>query len=317
MLHVTLRQLEYIVAVARAGSVSAAAAQLNVSQPALSVAIGQVERRVGERLFLRRKGAATVLTGSGRLFVQDAELLLADAARLDRPLHLSQRPPQRITLGILEELAPRWMAPFLVCLRTAFPGTVARIVPVSFDRQAEDLLSGAIDLGLTYELGLDATFRRDLFARVSPAIWVAPDDPIAGQASAGLAEIAGRALILSDQDLSIQHMLGMFRGIGVTPKVRHRVPSVEVMRSLAANGEGTGISYTDPPGTLTYDGKSVARVRVRDPAAEESVVLAYLDGLPAPVADIRRALIASLAGVPGAERSGGAGAGGIVGGRNA
>lgn len=40
MVHDTLCQLECIVAVARAGSVSATAAQLNVSEPAVSVAIG-------------------------------------------------------------------------------------------------------------------------------------------------------------------------------------------------------------------------------------------------------------------------------------
>lgn len=294
MLHVTLRQLEYIVEVARAGSVSAAAVQLNVSQPALSVAIGQVESRIGARLFVRRKGAAPVLTGQGRQFVRDAQALLAGAARLDQPPDQSQQPLQSVTIGILEELTPRWMAPFLMLLKSDFPEVDARIVPVPFHRLAEGLLSGAIDIGLTYDLGLDATFRRDQFTRVSPTIWVPPEDPLAGQKSVTLAAVCNRALILSDQDLSVQHMLGLFRSIGVTPRIRYRVPSVELMRSLAANGEGVGMSYTVPPGTLTYDGRSVAKVPIVDAAAVESVVFAYLEEPPKPLTEMGRALNESL-----------------------
>lgn len=302
MLHVTLRQLEYIVTVARAGSVSAAAARLNVSQPAISVAIAQVEQRVSAQLFLRRKGAATVLTGEGRMFVEEAEALLAGAARLDQPLNLTQPRRMRVSLGVLDELAPRWMAPILVFLRQSVPGVEARIVPLSLARLAQDLLSGAIDLGLTYDLGLDATFRRDFFARVAPCIWVAPDDPMAGLDDVALSDIATRPLILSDQDLSIQHMLGLFRRVRVTPRVRHRVPSVEVMRSLAANGEGVGLSYTNPPGVLTYDDKTVARIRVTDAAAQENLVLASVEGLPAYLLEVRDALIATLGGSAGAGR---------------
>ena len=52
MLYITLRQLEYVVAVARAGSLSEAAKTLGVSQPSLSVAITQVEDRLGLKLFI-------------------------------------------------------------------------------------------------------------------------------------------------------------------------------------------------------------------------------------------------------------------------
>ena len=91
MLHVSLRQLEYVVAVGRAGSLSAAAEALHVSQPALSVAIASVEGRVGEVLFLRRKGVAISLTAYGRIFMSEAEALLAVAQRLEHPGGLSQR----------------------------------------------------------------------------------------------------------------------------------------------------------------------------------------------------------------------------------
>lgn len=291
MLHVSLRQLEYVVAVGKAGSLSTASEQLNVSQPALSVAIAQVEDRVGEPLFLRRKGVAITPTAFGRLFLKDAEALLADAEQLERRGVLSGRRQARVTLGILDELAPRWLAPILVLLRREFPDTEVRALSVSFKTLTESLLSGHVDIGLTYDLGLDASFERELLASAAPWIWVTPKDNLARRSGVSLAEIAGRPLILSDQDLSIQHMLGLFRRIGVTPLVRHRAASIELLRSLAANGEGTGLSYTNPMGSVSHDGKPVARVRVKDRIAIEPVVLTYTGAQPAPLPQIRKSIL--------------------------
>src|SRR5205807_2299493 len=100
------------------------------------------------------------------------------------------------------------------------------------------VLAGEIDLALTYDLGLDASFERELYARVAPQAWIPPDDPLARRDEIRLADLANRPLILSDQGLSIRHMLGLFRSLGITPHVAHRAASIEVMRSLAANGEG-------------------------------------------------------------------------------
>lgn len=290
MLHVSLRQLEYIVAVGKAGSLSVASNLLNVSQPALSVAITQVETRLGEPLFLRRKGSSTTLTPFGRAFIKDAEALLATAAQLERPGAVSHRRQTRVSIGLLDELAPRWMAPILALLRTKFPDCDVRARSVSFGTLSEDLLSGRIDIGLTYDLGLDSSFSRDVIVRAAPWAWVMPDDELAGRPGVTLAEIAHRPLILSDQDLSIQHMMGLFRSIGATPTVRHRAGSIELLRSLAANGEGTGISYTNPAGLVSYDGKPIARVRIEDQIALEPVVLVHAGTQISPLPQIRSAI---------------------------
>lgn len=284
-----------MVAVGRAGTLSTAAAELRVSQPALSVAITQVEERVGEILFLRRKGVAITLTAFGRLFLKEAEELLARAADLEQPGRLSAKRQASVTIGILDELAPRWLAPILVLLRTSFPDTAIRARAISFNLLAEALLTGRIDVGLTYDLGLDATFQRDLLMHAAPGIWVPPGDALASRVDVSIEEIADRPLILSDQDLSIQHMLGLFRRVGLTPVVRHRAASIELLRSLAANGEGTGLSYTNPPGMVTYDGKPIVRCAISDRFAVEPVVFASVGRQPSPLPEIRQA-VCSLAG---------------------
>lgn len=54
MIGFSFRQLEYFVAVAEHGSISAAARARHVSQPSVSVAIAQLEEALNERLFRRQ-----------------------------------------------------------------------------------------------------------------------------------------------------------------------------------------------------------------------------------------------------------------------
>lgn len=291
MLYLSLRQLEYVVAVARAGSLTIAAQQMNVSQPALSVALTQVETHLGQRLFLRRKGAPITLSAFGRLFLTDAETLLADAARLESPGGLRQKRLERIVLGIFEDLAPGYLAPLLKLIRTHHPEIEVRTRIATFEALAEGVIASEVDVALTYDLGLDARFQREVFAEVSPQAWFHPLDPMAQRYAITLAELADRPLILSDQGLSIRHMLGLFRPLGVTPRVAHRAASVEVLRSLVANGEGVGISYTNPAGTISHDGLPLVRVPIIDARAREPIVLVHCGEQPMPLPMIRSAIL--------------------------
>lgn len=76
-MHVTLRHLRAAVAVAQHGSFRRAADTLHVSQPALSLAVHELESALGVSLF-DRTSRSVVSTELGRFFVQGATRLLAD-----------------------------------------------------------------------------------------------------------------------------------------------------------------------------------------------------------------------------------------------
>jgi DNA-binding transcriptional LysR family regulator len=82
MLNITLRQIEYATATARCGGVTAAAESLNVSQPALSVALAQLEAVLGQPLFLRRPGGRITPTSFGRTWLAEAQAQLDALTRL-------------------------------------------------------------------------------------------------------------------------------------------------------------------------------------------------------------------------------------------
>src|SRR4051812_35631714 len=88
----SLRQLQYVVAVAEASSFRKAAALCHVSQPSLSAQIAALEAALGVRLFERdRRGVLATAAGDeliarARRVLVEADDIVAAAARLGDPL---------------------------------------------------------------------------------------------------------------------------------------------------------------------------------------------------------------------------------------
>jgi DNA-binding transcriptional LysR family regulator len=81
-----LKQLEAVAEICRAGSFSAAARELRISQPSLSKSIARLERQLGLRLF-DRSGVAVQPTVYGRLLAERGRGLLGSAAALRQELY--------------------------------------------------------------------------------------------------------------------------------------------------------------------------------------------------------------------------------------
>lgn len=272
-LYLTLRQLDYAVAVARHGGVTAAAEALHVSQPALSVALRELEARLGRPLFLRRPGGRAVPTAFGRGWLAAAEAQLAAIARLAEPDRL-EAPPLR--LALFEDLAPVCLAP-LIARAAALPGLTLETRVLGFGALDAALRRGEADLALTWDLGLGPGVLRQVLARVPPHAVLPPDHPLAALPALRLSDLADQPLILADQGPSLAHLRALFTRAGIAPQVAHRPATLELMRSHAANGLGVGLSYTNPAARVAPDGRPFVTRAIAD-AGAEPVILAQLDG---------------------------------------
>lgn len=278
-LYLTLRQLDYAVAVARHGGVTAAAEALHVSQPALSVALRELEARLGRPLFLRRPGGRAVPTAFGRGWLAAAEAQLAAIARLAEPDRL-EAPPLR--LALFEDLAPVCLAP-LIARAAALPGLTLETRVLGFEALDAALRRGEADLALTWDLGLGPGVLRQVLARVPPHAVLPPDHPLAALPALRLSDLADQPLILADQGPSLAHLRALFTRAGIAPQVAHRTATLELMRSHAANGLGVGLSYTNPAARVAPDGRPFVTRAIAD-AGAEPVILAQLDGNALPKA---------------------------------
>jgi DNA-binding transcriptional LysR family regulator len=272
MLSVTLRQLEYAIAIGRHRSVSAAAAELNVSQPTLSAALNQLETTLDKRLFLRRSGTPMTPTSFGRDFLDAATDIVEAASRLTKAGSVGSSRP--VVIGVYEGLAPLLLAPVLSHLSATLPDTPIRPLLGSFEEISYGLEhSGQIDCAITYDLGLDDAFSRIELARLPIQVVVSAKHPFASRGKATMAQVAREPIIVTDEDLSKAHMLRLFNERGYRLAIAHEAGAMETMRSLAANGLGVGLSYTHPRADVTYDGKGVRQIPIVDAASTEPVIL--------------------------------------------
>lgn len=289
MLSITLRQLEYAVAIGRHGGLTAAAEALHVSQPALSVALAQLEGHLGQPLFLRRASGPLVPTGFGADWLAEAERHLASLAALMTGPRLTP-----LRLAVFEDLAPAILAPLLAEADRRGLALTAR--PMGFSALAEALKAGTVDAAISWALGLPPGLALQDLARIRPQALVAQDHPLAGRKSLTLADLDGVPLVLTDQDLSIAHLQVLFHRAGLACHIAHRCATLDLMRSFAANGLGVGLSYTQPAPRLSHDGKPLIVLPIAD-AGEEAVVLAHAahPALTPDVQEIARFLTALLA----------------------
>src|SRR4051812_39275480 len=105
----TLAQLQSFVLVARHGSVKGAAAELQVTEPAGSVAVGALRKELGDELFVR-DGRGIALTPGGRRLAALASEILGLAEQARRSVHETAGAPQHMqvvaTSLVAEHLGP-------------------------------------------------------------------------------------------------------------------------------------------------------------------------------------------------------------------
>lgn len=289
MLSVTLKRIEHAVAVHDHGGVSAAARALNVSQPSLSVSIAQLETDLGRLLFVRRKGQGIKPTTFGSTFIQDARLLLGQARTLMDVRAANSEVAGRCALGCFEDLAPFHLAGIVRTLAEECPDIQVTYAVSGFDSLARDLRQGALDVVLTYDLGLDDTTDRDILAKVRPHALVAATHPLADHSMVSLRDLACDPLILTKQDLSWQHILDLFKMKGVEPRIGTHAGSFELQRSFVANGLGIAVCYARPQALTSYDGKALRALEISDHLPEQHILMAHSSSNP-PTAATRRVM---------------------------
>lgn len=96
--------LRYFWAVAREGSLRAAAEQLNVSQPSISAQIRELEEVLGEKLF-RREGRVNVLTDAGQIALRYADEIFNLGRELTTAIkHSASAAVIRLHVGVADAL---------------------------------------------------------------------------------------------------------------------------------------------------------------------------------------------------------------------
>jgi LysR family hydrogen peroxide-inducible transcriptional activator len=117
----TLRQLQYLLAIAETGSFRQAADRCAVSQPSLSAQVAQLEHLLGIRVFERSR-RRVLLTVSGRDVVARARAVLREAADLvDAAARFADPFAGSLRIGVIPTVSPYLLPEIAPVLRTRHP----------------------------------------------------------------------------------------------------------------------------------------------------------------------------------------------------
>ena len=237
--------------VERRGSFTDAAAELRISQPALSHSLAELSRRLGAPLF-RKAGRRRVLTEPGRQVARYADGVLGQTAELLRWLRGWERGEVgTLRVGMIDTVGLYTLPPGLSRLRREHTGIDLQLVV-----DDSGALLGMLDdyrIDLAFVVGpAGATYRSEPITTESMHIYSPP-----GRAPEGWAlyPAGSRTRLLVDQGLAQQ---------GIRPQVALESANPTVLRQMAVLGYARTVlpRQVAEPGDALSEGPLVARRRI-------------------------------------------------------
>ncbi|KEA50550.1 transcriptional regulator [Mangrovibacter sp. MFB070] len=142
---IKFHQLRAFVAVTRHGSIRSASRQLNISQPALTKAIKELEESVATQLFTRRSHGMS-LTEAGESFFQHASLILEELRAAQEDLQQRQGCVSgQVNIGIGTSISRSVMPEVIKRFHRQYPGVRVRIMEGQLVNMLHELRQGELD----------------------------------------------------------------------------------------------------------------------------------------------------------------------------
>jgi LysR family transcriptional regulator, low CO2-responsive transcriptional regulator len=201
----TLTQLNAFVLVARLGSVSAAAAALGVSEPAVSQALTALRQQLGDQLLVRSPGGMALTPGGTRL-LGTASQIVSLGAEAHAAVREAQGAPEQLRVVASSAIAEFVAGPLLQAFSDRYPGRVeittgvagAQEMGVLVANQLADVALGrAAASGPYRDLVSEPIFRctmivvaaREFAEQASPHQWTWLVDPAGTDAGSDVTEL--------------------------------------------------------------------------------------------------------------------------------
>ncbi|GAA4264953.1 LysR family transcriptional regulator [Frondihabitans peucedani] len=246
-----LLDLRVIRALADTGSVTAAAARLGYSQPAVTQRLRRAEAQLGQPLVLRSTRGVT-LTEAGRRLAQHAVHVQAalDAARQELD-ELAGTTTGTLRLAGFPSASPTLVPALLSTLHDRQPGLTVSYVEVEPPEGLDLLRSGSIDLALTFSYPGDGRGQAPTSTATTPDVVVetplyrdtmlavAPAGSFAGSGAA-LATLSG-ARFIGGCPRCRGHLLAACRRAGFEPDIVLETDNALAVTGLVAAGLGVAV----------------------------------------------------------------------------
>lgn len=234
-------QLRSFHAVAQAGSVTAAAQALHVSQPTLTTQIRALEAHYAVELFARTNGRLH-LTEAGRQLHSIAQRMFADEAEARHFLTESRE----LRTGHLRmgAVGPFHATEMLVAFHARYPGVRISVSVGNSATVLQDLLDFRTDLAVLAYVERDPRLWVSQYSKDAIVAFARADHPLFQSERTGLrfADLHGAAMVVREVGSNTRRATeAALRAAGVVPKIVMEIGSREALREAVASGVGIGV----------------------------------------------------------------------------
>ena len=278
----TLTELKYIVAVARAKHFGHAAEACHVAQPTLSVAIKKLEDELGVLLF-ERGGAEITVTPLGQKIIAQAEHVLEQTAAIKELAQQNKDPlAGPLRLGVIYTIAPYLLPPLVKHMIATVP-QMPLILQENFTvRLLELLRQGELDAAImALPLPEHGMHMQELYdepfvvAMPQHHAWSARKTIAAADLKSEPMLLLGNGHCFRDQVLEVCPEMARFASNGNGMQRTFEGSSLETIRHMVASGIGlTVLPRASVPEMNPADGMLQFRP-FQDPAPSRRVVILW------------------------------------------
>jgi len=255
---VTLSKIRALNAVAEAGSYAAAARILNVSQPAVSRQIRDLESEYAVRLFDRKNGMLKPTPLCAELC--DIAEHMAEAERNANRL-LSRHNTLlngKLTVGLGNSMPGMAL---IATFHKKHPSVEISVETGSFENIIRAVITREVDVGVLPDIPDDGRFRKELLMRQSVVAIVHPDHTLGNANSLTCTRLVQQPLIFRTRGSSTQRVVDRaFQNAGLTPHPLLTLDTRDAVYEAVANGMGIGFMWRNGTGRKDV----VRRVPVQD-----------------------------------------------------
>jgi LysR family hydrogen peroxide-inducible transcriptional activator len=271
----TLRQLQYVVAVADSLSFRRAAEKCHVSQPSLSAQVAEMEAALGVPLFERdRRGV--LITAAGQEIVARARRVLVEADDFVEAAHRFVDPlAGTLRIGVIPTIAPYLLPRVAPLLRKAYPRLMLIWIEDKTDILARAVNQGNLDAAL---LALEADLG-DLeheTVALDPFVLATPKGHPLGRARTPVArnQLRGERILLLDDGHCFRDQVLEYCSNSKVEELGFRATSLSTLAQMVSSG--AGITLLPSIAVPTESNRSQLLIRpFSRPAPFRTVVLAW------------------------------------------
>ena len=273
-----LRQLKYLVSIGEAGTFTAAAKQMYISQSALSQQVKSIEEELGVPLFDRSRNRLQ-FTQAGELLHQRAKRIVKEVDDAKTAIdELEQLYRGTLKIGVVQTVNAYLMPQVVSSFSSRFPNVRLKIHELSAPQLEEQLHSHELDMGISFrpadypELAFETMFEEELLFIANRA------HPLADKSRIDVKTLDKQKLVLLPEGYCTRRIWDQAaEQAGITPEVQIEMNTIGGLLATLQDNSSAGTIL--PALTMQMKAaESLTSVNLKNPTPKRTVGIVWRNG---------------------------------------